>query len=645
MAEKKFEVFQKAATLLLVITAMAAFSGVSESLADTAEQQFYSADAGCQKFLKDDEKTKYRENWLFHIRKFQKAFRTNPAGSLAPASLYWIGKLYHDLYSRSFLTSDREEAIDAYERLIRRHPHSTYRKKAEAELAGLAPTAERVETKTPLVSKEDYQNPPETKNSAKLVVKSSRARSGSGAAGPVPHKKRGSVFIESKENYRGSVAEKESEEIARLILKRQKVRERLNNPPAVPVSSSPQPEGPSRTRPNAPSSSGRTVIQGLRVWSNPNYTRIVVDADHPTSFRHHLLNPDTAHHKPQRLYIDFDNSRLGRKLEKVIPINDNLLTATRAGQRNPNVVRVVVDIKSFQSYKVFALQNPFRTIIDIWGTETLYAESSKPPPVSEPVMPVVNRPSTLPITPQDLAKQLALGVRRIVIDPGHGGHDPGAPGCMKGVNEKDIVLQIALRLARKIRRELGCEVILTRSDDRFLSLEERTAIANTKNADLFVSIHANAHTDRRAYGLETYFLNLATDEDAVRVAARENATSRKNISDLQTILSDLMKNSKINESSRLAGYVQKSMTSHLKGHYSNIKDKGVKQAPFYVLLGAQMPSILVEAAFISNPRECKRLMDGNYQEHLSSAIIRGIRAYITETSPTAFLRQSPRGRG
>jgi len=260
------------------------------------------------------------------------------------------------------------------------------------------------------------------------------------------------------------------------------------------------------------------------------------------------------------------------------------------------------------------------------------------------VMPVVN-PPTSPITPHDLAKQLALGVRRIIIDPGHGGHDGGAPGYLKGVKEKDLVLQIALRLARKIRRELGCEVILTRSDDRFLSLEERTAIANTKNADLFISIHANAHTDRRAYGLETYFLNLATDDDAVLVAARENATSRKNISDLQTILSDLMKNSKINESSRLARYVQKSMTSQLKTRYSNIKDKGVKQAPFYVLLGAQMPSILVETSFISNPRECKRLMDGNYQEHLSSAILRGVREYIKETSPTAFLRQRPRGRG
>ena len=236
-----------------------------------------------------------------------------------------------------------------------------------------------------------------------------------------------------------------------------------------------------------------------------------------------------------------------------------------------------------------------------------------------------------------LAKQLALGVSRIVIDPGHGGQDYGAPGYLKGVHEKDVVLQIARRLARKIREELKYSVYLTRNSDTFLTLEERTAIANTKNADLFISIHTNSHKDRRAYGIETYFLNLATDEDAIRVAAMENATSTKNISDLHTILSDLMQNAKINESSRLANYVQGSMVRHLKNkRYTRIKDKGVKQAPFYVLLGAQMPAVLVETSFISNPRECKRLTNPRYQERLCEAIVKGIRTYIRETSPTAF---------
>ena len=203
-------------------------------------------------------------------------------------------------------------------------------------------------------------------------------------------------------------------------------------------------------------------------------------------------------------------------------------------------------------------------------------------------------------------------------------------------------LALAKKLASKIRSELSCDVVLTRETDKYLTLEERTAIANTKNADLFISIHTNSAKDRRAFGLETFFLNLATDDEAIRVAAFENATSEKNISDLQTILTDLMQNAKINESSRLAAHVQSELFQHMKNSYSKIKSKGVKQAPFYVLLGAQMPAILIETSFISNPRECKRLTDSHYQDRLCEGIVRGIREYIKETNPTALLKNAPK---
>jgi N-acetylmuramoyl-L-alanine amidase len=269
--------------------------------------------------------------------------------------------------------------------------------------------------------------------------------------------------------------------------------------------------------------------------------------------------------------------------------------------------------------------------MDIWG------DSEKAPKTSD--LKVKNTIRDPKAVSGSLVKQLSLGVKRIIIDPGHGGRDYGAPGRIKGIHEKKIVLQIAQRLAKKIRKELKCEVIMTRNSDKFLTLEERTAIANTKNADLFISIHTNANRDRRAYGIETYFLNLATDKDSILVAARENATSTKNISDLQIILNDLMQNSKINESSRLAGYIQESMYKHLKKKgYSRIKNKGVKQAPFYVLLGAQMPAVLIETSFISNQRECKRLINSKYQDRLCEGIVFGIKKYIKETNPTAFIR-------
>ena len=247
--------------------------------------------------------------------------------------------------------------------------------------------------------------------------------------------------------------------------------------------------------------------------------------------------------------------------DKTIPINDNLLKSARAGQHTPDSVRVVVDIKSFDNYKIFSLKNPFRIVVDVWGKRSEKRHAAP----NDTMHPKVMTKKSGKIMPSAIAKQLALGVKRIVIDPGHGGRDYGAPGYLRGVHEKDVVLKIAKKLAAKIEKELDCEVILTRNGNKFLTLEERTAIANTKNADLFISLHTNAARSRHAYGVETYFLNLATDADAIRVAAKENATSEKNISDLQSILTDLMQNAKINESSRLATHVQESMyTGHEK---------------------------------------------------------------------------------
>lgn len=385
---------------------------------------------------------------------------------------------------------------------------------------------------------------------------------------------------------------------------------------------------------NLPVPSGKpTIVKELRYWSNPHYTRVVIDADHETTFAHKYLRVDPSIGKPHRLFVDLIHSRVGENLQEYIPINDELLISARAGQNTPDQVRVVVDIKSYETYKVFSLKNPFRIVIDVWGENGdagigTVASQAAPQPGWK-------------LSTSELARQLALGVRRIIVDPGHGGKDYGAPGYMKGVHEKDVTLSISKKLAENLRKELGCEVILTRTTDRYLTLEERTAIANTKNADLFISVHTNSHRDHRARGIETYFLNFATDNDAILVAARENATSAKNISDLESILNDLMRNVKVNESSRLAGYVQTAVCTGLKDNdFSNIKNKGVKQAPFYVLLGAQMPAILVETSFISNKEECKRLTDPIYQEALVKSITGGVKRYIRETNPTALFGEN-----
>jgi N-acetylmuramoyl-L-alanine amidase len=354
-------------------------------------------------------------------------------------------------------------------------------------------------------------------------------------------------------------------------------------------------------------------VTDIRHWSAPDYTRVVIDVDEQISFKSHLLKADTALKTPPRLYIDLQNTALAPSFPGALSIGDGLLRKVRTGQHEPEVVRVVLDIESIERHKIFSLSDPFRVVIDVTG------KSAKDQAVSQGT-------TTTRLT---LAQQLGLGVKRVVIDPGHGGKDPGAVGY-RGIREKGVTLAIAKRLQTKLQRELKLEAILTRTADRYLPLEERTALANTQKADLFVSVHTNAHKDRRVYGVSTYILNVATDAEAARVAALENAVTAKRISDLEKILNDLMLNSKINESSRLAHAVQRGLLQRLRTDWDKIEDLGVRQAPFYVLIGAQMPCIMVETSFISNPREAKRLVDAKYQEAVAQGIVIGIRSYINQ---------------
>ena len=202
---------------------------------------------------------------------------------------------------------------------------------------------------------------------------------------------------------------------------------------------------------------------------------------------------------------------------------------------------------------------------------------------------------------RSLIRALGLKLDRVVIDPGHGGHDTGTIGP-GGLMEKDLVLDVARRLGALITQRLGSEVVYTRSDDTFIPLEERTRIANDKKADLFLSIHANSSQLPRIAGSETFYLNFTTSEDALEVAARENATSQTSIHDLQTLVQRIALNEKVQESRELATILQKAMYANLPRNRS-FKNRGIKKAPFVVLIGAQMPSVLAEIAFLSNPKD------------------------------------------
>jgi N-acetylmuramoyl-L-alanine amidase len=228
---------------------------------------------------------------------------------------------------------------------------------------------------------------------------------------------------------------------------------------------------------------------------------------------------------------------------------------------------------------------------------------------------------------RSLIRALGLKIGRIVIDPGHGGHDTGTIGP-NGLEEKDLVLEVGRRLGKLLETRLGAEVVYTRKDDTFIPLETRTAIANQQRADLFISIHANSSHDSAARGVETYYLNFTSSPEALEVAARENAVSEKSIYELQDLVKKIAMKEKIEESREFAGDVQESLHTGLAAKTPAIRNRGVKKAPFIVLIGANMPSILAEISFVSNPADEHRLVTSEYRQRIADSLYRGIAKYV-----------------
>lgn len=512
-----------------------------------------------------------RQHWQPLIEDFRGIYKQHPETIWGEKSMFMVGRIYYILFQWSGMESDLEQALDHFSRFTNHYPQSPLADDAlylSAEIHFLHKKDLAQAHQTALTLIQNYPKGDMRKKAEKM-------------AGQI---KMGDLNPETDKS--GLIKEEHPRE-DKPVLKEEEI----------------------------PGEAANIKVTGLRSWSTPQYTRIVVDVADKVSYRQRLLKKDPTHEKPERLFIDLSPARLA--LDQVAPltIQDGLLKRARIGQYNRSTVRVVLDIESIQGYKIFFLENPFRLIIDVTGKEKQ---------IDRPMVEPSGRDKKL-----SLAQQLGLGVKRIIIDPGHGGRDKGAIG-KGGFYEKHLTLKIAKKLAERIQQDLKLETVLTRDSDRYIPLEERTAIANTKQADLFVSIHINASPNPQAEGIETYFLNLATDEESIRVAARENATSTRRISDMQKILKDLMLNTKIDESCRLAGHIQQTLVKTLNEKFGPVKNLGVKQAPFYVLIGARMPAILAEVSFISNPRERDRLSEEAYLDQVVEGLLKGLESYIKE---------------
>lgn len=556
------------------------------------------------------------ENWEKGAQNFRRIYLADPQSELAPACLFMLGQLHHQMFQRFHNVSDLDESISYYKDSARLFPEhrladDSYYAMGLLYLQGKQDPAQAAEQFSKIV--QDYPNGDMHPQAGELMKQLSKDHN--------------------------------------VVL------------PTVMVGNS--------------SLSKLSYILPVKYWSSDDYSRIVIMASGPVNYREELLQESKDN--PRRLYIDFLDSYIEPRYREPLQIEDGLLQQVRTGQFTKDIVRVVLDIESLDSYRIYSLPEPFRVVVDVRGksresgqkiltklrpVETP-AQHVTPPAKAVPADPEVsvseetadlvvlqdqkkvlpkNTASTIvkitrrqpsPIQPElgtlSLAQQLGLKVGRIVIDPGHGGKDPGA--MANGLQEKDIVLKFAQQLKPILEQKVGCEVILTRESDTFISLEERTAIANTQGADLFLSIHLNAHPSAKVRGLETYYLNLSTNAEAMRVAAMENATSTNQMSDLQDILQDIMQNSKVTESSRLAEKVHGAVVTGLENEaFGTVPNLGVKQAPFYVLIGAQMPAILMELAFISNPEDVQNLQLPEYLSAMANDIASGVQAYVNSTT-------------
>jgi N-acetylmuramoyl-L-alanine amidase len=417
-------------------------------------------------------------------------------------------------------------------------------------------------------------------------------------------------------------------------------------------------------------SAGRpaAMVRNVRHWNDTSYTRVVVDLEHEVQFQSARIA------KPDRIYFDIYPARLSSTMRNVrMEVEGGFLKAIRAAQNQNGVVRIVLEVDAVKDYSVFLLPNPYRLVVDVYGEGTAPAQllaqarpagaaadaPAKPPVKQEsppaeqpareetpaPAKTEVARantseaPATAPVVPptvpqplrngnHSLTRAFGLKVGRIVIDPGHGGHDTGTIGP-SGLMEKDLCLDLALRLGKAIQENLpGVEVVFTRTEDVYVALEERTALANRVKADMFLSIHANASRDRSARGIETYYLSFATSSDAMEVAARENALSQSSLHELQDLIRKIASNDKIEESRELATAIQTGLSSRMQRYSRYIKDRGVKRAPFVVLIGADMPSVLTEVSFLSNARDEAALRESEHRDRVVEGLYNGIESYL-----------------
>lgn len=576
---------------------------------------------------------------------------------IAEAELYGeMGRLYDPKYFQN--------AIERYNFLLKQYPGSRYRAEAIFTIG--------------LIQKNDLNQP----DAAEITLKEFVKRFPTSDKAPAAREFLKEIAQEREQAKRQAI---EAEKAAAASAA-EAAKAAANERPASVADALPAIKGEVVEQKEA--SDGRVPhIKDIRTWNSENQTRIVVTLEGSIKFEGvRIANPD-------RIYFDLHKAQVPPNLSnKPVDVQDGLLKSARIAQNKPTVARLVLDVGGAKDYSAYLLSNPYRLVIEVHSSaasaaripsapvataEKADAAKSDPKPaekipiaattavaseIADSTIPDARlvtktsltkskadtakmaslKPPPEPKPTRDgqrsLTRALGLKINRIVIDPGHGGHDTGTIGP-HGLMEKDLCLDVATRLGNIIEDKIpGAEVVYTRKDDTFIPLEDRTAIANNAKADLFISIHANSSHNQTTRGIETYYLNFSASAESMEVAARENALSQESLHDLQDLIKKIARNEKIEESKELATDIQDSLSQRLQVVSQNERNRGVKKAPFIVLIGANMPSVLAEISFLSNPNDERLLRKGDQRQRVAEGLYRGIASYLENLNSLSYDR-------
>ena len=584
------------------------------------------------------------------VRQYDLLVRSYPTSGYCDDALWQAGQLSLVAFEKFGEAQDRDAAVRLLRSLASQYPSSKFAKQVPGELTRAGAMSEARGTAGGI-------RPAAVAADAPVPVRTTTAAS---SAKP-------SAVATIKDIRRAVLAD-----VVRITIELdaevQFHEERLSNPPRVFVDLTGARAAPPLLDQTLRFDGDSELVRQIRLGRHPNNTtRVVLEADGVSSFSVYPL------YSPYRLVIDCVRPAaavpaVAGAADKVVPAAprgadavvsaaaraDAVISATARGAEPPTIAPSARALTPPRTAATLLRSRPVPNLkLTPWtpppaqtaellaarmeaAVESGGGESAAAPPAA------VNAASVPPPARNinggfSVARQLGLGVNRIVIDPGHGGHDPGTRA--NGITEADLVLDIALRLEALLTKVPGVEVVLTRRSDEFVDLQERTAVANREGADLFLSIHANASATKSAAGIETYFLNFSTNSGAMAVAARENAGADKKMGALTDILNAISLNTKLDESRDLATMVQRAMIEKLKPANRNVRDRGVNQALFQVLIGASMPSVLTEVSFLTNAQEAKLLKNSTYRQRIADALFAAIRKYQTSLKSTSAIAQ------